>query len=149
MLYQLSKELDKHVPSFGQHRYVYGAIKGLFRILLDEAQKDNKRCSLIFVGHNAYSRGGVVLHNKETSLITLRCFIPSNLEQSFDSTIYIMMLTETRNVLSLALYLANTTSCTTCVIVQDGIDLMTQGLEKKAVLASLTGFAVPTSNIVL
>ena len=46
MLYQLSKELDKHVPSFGQHRYVYGAIKGLFQILLDEAQKDNKRRSL-------------------------------------------------------------------------------------------------------
>ena len=54
MLYQLSKELDKHVPSFGQHRYVYGAIKGLFRILLDEAQKDNKRRSLISVGQSLH-----------------------------------------------------------------------------------------------
>ena len=59
------------------------------------------------------------------------------------------MLTETRDVLSLALYLAGTASCTICVIVQDGIDLMTQGLEKKAVLASLTGFAVSSLNIVL
>ena len=59
------------------------------------------------------------------------------------------MLTETRDVLSLALYLADTLSCTTRVLVQDGIDLMTQGLEKKAVLASLTGFAVSSSNIVL
>ena len=58
------------------------------------------------------------------------------------------MLTETRDMLSLALYLADTASCTTHVIVQDGIDLMTQGLEKKAVLASLTGFAVSSSNIV-
>ena len=60
-----------------------------------------------------------------------------------------MIPTETRDVLSLALYLADTVSCTTCVIVQDGIDLMTQGLEKKAVLASLTGFAVSLLNIVL
>ena len=60
-----------------------------------------------------------------------------------------MMLTETRDVLSLALYLADTTSCTTHVIVQDGIDLMTQGLEKKAVLALLTSFAVSLLNIVL
>ena len=34
------------------------------------------------------------------------------------------MLTETRNVLSLAPYVADTTSCTICVIVQDGIDLI-------------------------
>ena len=60
-----------------------------------------------------------------------------------------MMLTETRDVLSLALYLADTVSCTTRVIVQDGIDLTTQGLEKKAVLASMTGFAVSLLNIVL
>ena len=53
-----------------------------------------------------------------------------------------MMLTETRDMLSLALYLADIVSCTTRVIVQDGIDLMTQGLEKKAVLVSLTSFAV-------
>ena len=59
------------------------------------------------------------------------------------------MLTETRDMLSLALYLADTVSCTICVIVQDGIDLMTLGLEKKAVLASLTGFAISLSNIVL
>ena len=60
-----------------------------------------------------------------------------------------MMLTETRDMLSLALYLADIVSCTTRVIVQDGIDLMTQGLEKKAVVASLTGFAISLLNIVL
>ena len=49
-----------------------------------------------------------------------------------------MRLTETRDVLSLAVYLADTVSCTTRVIVQDGIDLTTQGLEKKAILALLT-----------
>ena len=60
-----------------------------------------------------------------------------------------MMLTETRDVLSLALYLAETVSYIICVIVQDGFDLMTQGLEKKAVLALLTSFVVSSSNIVL
>jgi len=60
-----------------------------------------------------------------------------------------MMLTETRDVLSLALYLADTVSCTTHAVVQGGLDLTTQGLEKKAVLASLTGFAVSSFNIVL
>ena len=59
-----------------------------------------------------------------------------------------MMRTETRDVLSLALYLADTSYCTTHVIVQDGIDLTTQGLEKKAILASLIGFVVSSSNIV-
>ena len=59
-----------------------------------------------------------------------------------------MMLTETNDVLFLALYLADTTSCTTHVIVQDGIDLTTQGLEKKAILELLTGFAVSLHNIV-
>ena len=52
-------------------------------------------------------------------------------------------------MLSLALYLANTTSCTICVIVHDGIDLTTPGLEKKVVLVSLTGFAVSSLSIVL
>ena len=47
------------------------------------------------------------------------------------------MLTETRDMLSLALYLADTASCTT------------QGLEKKPVLASLIGFVVSLLNIVL
>ena len=60
-----------------------------------------------------------------------------------------MILTETRDVLSLALYLADTITCTTHVIVEDGIDLTTQGLEKKAVLALLTGFAVSLLSIVL
>ena len=60
-----------------------------------------------------------------------------------------MMLTETRDVLSLALYLADTTSCTIYVIAQDRIDLMTPGLEKKAVLALLTGFAISLLSIVL
>ena len=40
------------------------------------------------------------------------------------------MLTETRDVLSLALYLAVTAFFTIYVMVRDGIDLMTQGLEK-------------------
>ena len=71
------------------------------------------------------------------------------LNKSFDSTIYIMMLTETRDMLSLALYLAGTTSCTIYVIVQDGIDLTTQGFEKKAILASLISFAISLLNIVL
>ena len=60
-----------------------------------------------------------------------------------------MMLTETRDVLSLALYLADKASCTTCAIVQDGIDLTTHGLEKKVVLASLTDFVVSLLNIIL
>ena len=60
-----------------------------------------------------------------------------------------MMLTNTRDVLSLALYLADTVSCITRVIVQDGIDLTTQGLKEKAVLASLAGFPVSLLNIVL
>ena len=49
----------------------------------------------------------------------------SVLNKSFDITIYIMMLTETRDVLSLALYLADTVTCTTRVIVQGGLDLTT------------------------
>ena len=60
-----------------------------------------------------------------------------------------MMLAKTRDVLSLALYLVDIASCTTHVIVHDGIDLTTPGLEKKAVLASLTGFAVSSLSIVL
>ena len=59
------------------------------------------------------------------------------------------MLTETRDVLSLAPYIADTTFCTICVIIQDGLDLTTQGLEKEAVLASMTGFDVRLINIVL
>ena len=59
-----------------------------------------------------------------------------------------MMLTETRDMLFLALYLADTTYCTICVVVQDGIVLMTQGLEKKAVLALLIGFAISLLKIV-
>ena len=59
------------------------------------------------------------------------------------------MLTETRDVLSLALCLADTASCTTRVIIQDGIDLMTHGLEKKVVLALLIGFTISLLNIVL
>jgi hypothetical protein len=50
---------------------------------------------------------------------------------------------------SLALYLADSTTCTICVIVQDGIDLVTQGLGKKAVIALLTDFVVSSLNIVL
>jgi hypothetical protein len=60
-----------------------------------------------------------------------------------------VMLSSTKDVLSLALYLADTTSCTICVIVQDGIDLVTQGLAKKVVLALLIGFAISSLIIVL
>ena len=42
------------------------------------------------------------------------------------------MLTETRDVLSLAPYVADTTFCTIYVIIQDGIDLIAQVLENKA-----------------
>ena len=52
-------------------------------------------------------------------------------------------------MLSLALYLADTASCTICVIVQDGIDLTTPDLEKKVVLVSLTGFTVSSVSIIL
>ena len=70
------------------------------------------------------------------------------MNKSFGSTIYITILTETRDVFSLALYLADTTSYTICVIVQYGIDLTTWGLEKKVVLALLTSFAVSLLSIV-
>ena len=50
-----------------------------------------------------------------------------------------MMLIETRHMLSLAPYVADTTSCTICVIVQDGIDLIAQVLENKVVATLLTG----------
>ena len=49
------------------------------------------------------------------------------------------MLTETRDVLSLAPYVADTTFCTIYVIIQDGIDLIAQVLENKAVVALLIG----------
>ena len=52
-------------------------------------------------------------------------------------------------MLSLALYLADTITCTTHVIVEDGIDLTTQGLEKEALLALLTSFVVSLPRIVL
>jgi len=49
------------------------------------------------------------------------------------------MLTETRDVLLLAPYVADTTFYTICVIIQDGIDLIAQVLENKAVVALLNG----------
>ena len=49
------------------------------------------------------------------------------------------MLTETRDVLSLAPYVADTMFCTIYVIIQDGIDLIAQVLENKAVVALLNG----------
>ena len=48
-----------------------------------------------------------------------------------------MMLIETRHMLSLVPYVADTTFCTICVIIQDGIDLIAQVLENKAVVALL------------
>ena len=60
-----------------------------------------------------------------------------------------MTLAETRDVLSLALYLAEPASYIIYGIVQHGIDLTTQGLKKKAILAMLTGFAASLLNIVM
>ena len=71
------------------------------------------------------------------------------LNKSFDNAMYMMMLTKTRDMLSPTLYLADTTSCTTHGIVQDGIDLTTQGLEKEAVQASMNNFVVSLPKIVL
>ena len=59
------------------------------------------------------------------------------LNKSFDSTIYIMMLTKTRDGFSLALYLADAASYTICVIVQDGFDLITMVLEGRVPLRLL------------
>ena len=47
------------------------------------------------------------------------------------------MLTETRDVLSLALYLADTAFCTVYVMVQDGIDLIIAALEDRVPLRPL------------
>ena len=52
------------------------------------------------------------------------------------------MLTETRDVLSLAPYVADTMFCTICVIIQDGIVLIAQVLENKAVVALLNVLVV-------
>ena len=71
------------------------------------------------------------------SLIILLCFIQWNPEQSFDSTIYIIMLTETRDVLSLALYLADTILCIIYVMVEDEIDLIIVALEDRVPLRPL------------
>jgi hypothetical protein len=48
-----------------------------------------------------------------------------------------MRLTETRDMLSLVLYLVDTTSCTNCVIVQDEIDLIAAALEDRVPLRLL------------
>ena len=49
-----------------------------------------------------------------------------------------MMLIETRDMLSLVLYLADTAFCTIYVMVQDGIDLITAALEDRVPLRPLT-----------
>jgi len=53
------------------------------------------------------------------------------------------MLTETRDVLSLALWLADVEFCTIYVMVQDAIDLITAALEDKVPLRSLTSCSTP------
>ena len=80
----------------------------------------------VLAGHNAYFTWSDS-RTKIRERLWLSFYASSNsvLNKSFDSTIYITMLTETRDTLSLALYLADTTSCTICGIVQDGIDLTT------------------------
>ena len=60
-----------------------------------------------------------------------------------------MMLIETRHMLSLVPYVADTTFCTICVIIQDGIDLIAQVLENKAIVALLNVLVVSLLNIVL
>ena len=50
-----------------------------------------------------------------------------------------MMLIETRHMLSLVPYVADTMFCTIYVIIQDGIDLIAQVLENKAIAALLNG----------
>jgi len=60
-----------------------------------------------------------------------------------------MMLIETRDVLSLAPYVADTTSCTICVIVQDGIDLIAQVLGKQSSSCIAKRLAVTLPNIAL
>ena len=60
-----------------------------------------------------------------------------------------MMLIETRDVLSLASYVADTMSCTIDVVVQDGIDMIAQVLENKAIVALLNVLVVSLLNIVL
>ena len=47
------------------------------------------------------------------------------------------MLTETRDVLPVALYLADAAFCTIYVMVQDGIDLIIAALEDRVPLRSL------------
>jgi hypothetical protein len=58
------------------------------------------------------------------------------------------MLIEISGMLSPVLHLADTTPCTICVIVQDRLDLATQGLAKKVVLVVLSGFVVFLLNLV-
>ena len=48
-----------------------------------------------------------------------------------------MMLTKTRDMLSLVLYLANTIFCTIYVMVQDGIDLIIAAMEDRVPLRAL------------
>ena len=105
---------------------------------------------LFLLGIMHTSCGGAVLQDKGPFLIILRALHPIGFGTNpFAAPRCIVMQTKTRDVLSLALYLADATSCTTHMIVQDGLDLTTQGLEKKAVLASLTGFVVSLLSIVL
>ena len=49
-----------------------------------------------------------------------------------------MMLIKTRDMLSLVLYLVDTTFCTIYVMFQDGIDLITVALEDRVPLRPLT-----------
>jgi hypothetical protein len=104
----------------------------------------------VFAGHNAYSTWrDIPIEIRDHFYISFGTSSNRFWNKSFDSARYIIMLTETRDMLSLVLYLADTTPCTIYVIVQDEIDLIGQGLEKKAVLALLTGFVVPLLSIIL
>ena len=98
----------------------------------------------VLAGHNAYFAWSDS-HTKIRERLWLSFCTSSNrvLNKSFDSTIYIMMLTKTRDVLSLALYLADTPFCTIYVMVQDGIDLITTALEDRMPLRPLTSWSTP------
>ena len=59
------------------------------------------------------------------------------------------MLSSTKDMLSLALYLADATYCTICVIVQDGIDLIAQVLGKQSSSCIAKQLAITLPNIAL
>jgi hypothetical protein len=82
------------------------------------------------IAQSIIPHGGHPYVDKEPFLNIFWHFIQKNLEpKSFVVLRGTMMQIETRDMLSLVLHMANSTSCTIYVIVQDGIDLIAH-LEK-------------------